>query len=577
MPRIKKFNPRQKHKHSDLSIKNVSVNTVPPPNLNNENHDENNASCRSSSSKKKLSYLENESYSDNNTSSGSLIIDLDIISQLIESNVACKYCKNVNSVKLVEDISCRRGLATKIILECSICKVKNSVMSSSVNRNRIYNVNIRLSYAMRCIGKGQRSAKTFCGIMDLPPPSTKFMKSNSIILNSLKEVAEGCMLNAAKEAKMINNNSGDIVAACDASWQKRGHTSLNGVVTITSADTGKVLDAECLTKHCHGCISGKGRHKCMKNYTGASGGMEAEGAVKMFERSVWHRGLRYVKYLGDGDSKGFLKVQDSKPYGNNVLIEKLECVGHVQKRLGTRLRKLRKDLGVKKLSDNKPIKGRGRLTDAEIDKLQHYFGLAIRRNTGNLKAMKKAIWATFLHKMSTDAEPKHHLCPLGMESWCGFRRQEAGGPKYTHKNSLPEAVLEAIEPVYKGLTDDSLLRKCLHGGTQNVNESFNRSIWQRIPKTEFVGMRSLQIGVYDAIICFNGGAMSRKGVLENMGLKPGANMVKAMLQIDHERVATSEKAILQSSMEARIMKRNRKRKREDKEMEEQDDYGPGMF
>ena len=39
--------------------------------------------------------------------------------------------------------------------------------------------------------------------MDLPPPSTKFMKSNSIILNSLKEVAEGCMLNAAKEAKMI--------------------------------------------------------------------------------------------------------------------------------------------------------------------------------------------------------------------------------------------------------------------------------------------------------------------------------------------------------------------------------------
>lgn len=62
------------------------------------------------------------------------------------------------------------------------------------------------------------------------------------------------------------------------------------------------------------------------------------------------------------------------------------------------------------------------------------------------------------------------------------------------------------------------------------------------------------------------------------GLKPWCeNMVKAILQIDHERVATSEKAILQSSMEARIMKRNRKRKREDKEMEEQDDYGPGMF
>lgn len=44
-------------------------------------------------------------------------------------------------------------------------------------------------------------------------------------------------------------------------------------------------------------------------------------------------------------------------------IEKFECVGDIQKRVGTRLRRLKKDLKGVKLSDDKPIGGKGRLTD----------------------------------------------------------------------------------------------------------------------------------------------------------------------------------------------------------------------
>lgn len=47
-----------------------------------------------------------------------------------------------------------------------------------------------------------------------------------------------------------------------------------------------------------------------------------------------------VKYLGDGDSKGFQTVIKEKPYGDSVNIEKLECIGHMQKRMGSRLRTL---------------------------------------------------------------------------------------------------------------------------------------------------------------------------------------------------------------------------------------------
>ena len=115
----------------------------------------------------------------------------------------------------------------------------------------------------------------------------------------------------------------------------------------------------------------------------------------------------------------------------------------------------------------KQIGGSGRLTDAEIDLLQTYYGLAIRRYTHNLKDMKTAVWASFLHKASTDSYPQYQLCPKGADSWCGFQNALVCGTNYQHKHSLPNAVIEVIKPVYKDLTEDSLLKKCFHGQTQN--------------------------------------------------------------------------------------------------------------
>ena len=50
--------------------------------------------------------------------------------------------------------------------------------------------------------------------------------------------------------------------------------------------------------------------------------------------------FRYNPYIGDGDSKAYRQVVDDQPYGPNYDIMKVECVGHVQKRMGTNLRKL---------------------------------------------------------------------------------------------------------------------------------------------------------------------------------------------------------------------------------------------
>ena len=43
-----------------------------------------------------------------------------------------------------------------------------------------------------------------------------------------------------------------------------------------------------------------------------------------------------MQYLSDGDSKGLSSVVESKPYGD-IKITKLECIGYVQKLMGSRL------------------------------------------------------------------------------------------------------------------------------------------------------------------------------------------------------------------------------------------------
>ena len=65
--------------------------------------------------------------------------------------------------------------------------------------------------------------------------------------------------------------------------------------------------------------------------------MESAGAVLIFSSSIEKYNMRYSHYIGDGGTESFKKVVDSKPYGDALKPVKLECVGHVQKRLGSRL------------------------------------------------------------------------------------------------------------------------------------------------------------------------------------------------------------------------------------------------
>ena len=105
---------------------------------------------------------------------------------------------------------------------------------------------------------------------------------------------------------------------------------------------------------------------------------QAKGMVECFQSSVENRKLWYTKLIGDGDSKTHTSIVTADPYPG-VKVEKLECIGHIQKRVGSRLRKLRSS-HKGPLSDGKGITGQGRLTEKLMNKLQNLYGVALRQN-----------------------------------------------------------------------------------------------------------------------------------------------------------------------------------------------------
>ena len=217
-------------------------------------------------------------------------------------------------------------------------------------------------------------------------------------------------------------------------------------------------------------------------------------------------------------------MRNALPYGDTP-VEKLECVGYVQKRVGTRLRKLKQTYKDKKLSDNRGLTGAGRLTEQKIGTLQNYFGMAIRGNSGDLNAMQQAVMASLYHVASTDTNPNHHLCPTREDSWCRF----VTDPGFIHKHGLPEPILNLVEPIYDELSSPDLLGKCLHGKTQNNNECFNKIVWDRCSKEVFVGRLTIEEAVFSSISHFNDGNSSLLHLFECLGVS-GACLRTPMLQ-----------------------------------------------
>jgi len=82
-------------------------------------------------------------------------------------------------------------------------------------------------------------------------------------------------------------------------------------------------------------------------------------------------------------------------------------------------------------------------------------------------------------------------------------------------------MLMSVKHSYRFIMICVVMKCCLHGKTQNANESYNGMIWNRVPKHTHVGLQNFSFGVYDAIAHFNYGQKATIDVFSYVNIDPG--------------------------------------------------------
>ena len=193
----------------------------------------------------------------------------------------------------------------------------------------------------------------------------------------------------AEEREEYHEGVPSITVIVDGGWSKRSHkhsyNANSGVGIIIGKATGKLLYLGVRNKYCSACARNipRDQHKCFKNWTRSSSEMETDIILEGFLEAERVHGVRYMKFVGDGDSSVYPTLLQNVP-GWGHAIKKLECANHACKCYRGALERL--------IQDNPSYKGSGGLTKMMRAKLVSAARSAIRMRSKE-KDMKKAITA----------------------------------------------------------------------------------------------------------------------------------------------------------------------------------------
>ena len=134
---------------------------------------------------------------------------------------------------------------------------------------------------------------------------------------------------------------------------------------------------------------------------------------------------------------------------------------------------------------------------------------------------------------------------------------------YKHGKGFDPDVIRHVKIEYIKLTVESELSKCLHGQTQNANESLDALIWERAPKTRYCGLAKLKLCVYDAVSYFNYGALSIIDTLKLLGIDAGRYTLKSAVDANIQRRYNAGYKAKTTSMKRRKVIRGLKKKKGD--------------
>ena len=119
------------------------------------------------------------------------------------------------------------------------------------------------------------------------------------------------MMEAGREEKRLAEERGEYhegVPAITVGWSKRSHrhsyNAKSGVAIVIGFETRKRLHIGVRNKYCTACTQGipKKNHTCFKNWEESSCQMEPDILLEAFQQAEKVHGVRYLRFIGDGDS-----------------------------------------------------------------------------------------------------------------------------------------------------------------------------------------------------------------------------------------------------------------------------------
>ncbi|KAH7955984.1 hypothetical protein HPB52_005317 [Rhipicephalus sanguineus] len=139
------------------------------------------------------------------------------------------------------------------------------------------------------------------------------------------------------------------------------------------------------------------------------------------------------------------------------------------------------------------------------------------------------------------------------------------------KYNLPEAVSNALRPVYERLSDKELLQRCTRGKTQNANEALHSVIWSLSPKDKNASLFAVETAVADAVMRFNfGNKESSSLILRELQLDQTCTGNQRVVEKDYRRAVGSERKRASSAAFQAAAKKKHKQK-------PASDYSAGAF
>ena len=124
-----------------------------------------------------------------------------------------------------------------------------------------------------------------------------------------------------------------------------------------------------------------------------------------------------------------------------IEIKKFECVCHYQNLAETRLGNLK---------EKKRLSAPGCLTDATIDRLQNYVGVAIRQIFRDLRNTKSSFLASLFHIASNNDNMYHYQhSPTGSNSWCKYNADRVSNTQTCIPGpGFPKDIIYKIRPKF---------------------------------------------------------------------------------------------------------------------------------